>query len=272
MAIIELYLTVERTNELRKLFSRHPVADIFDFVEDTGIPLQVIQDYLNCNLKNCEYIKPEHIKAIAAYLSMSGEELFQKLSKCNNDDIVIGIVGHRDIPHDYISKLEEITYTLYMKIKKRFPLSQITVISSLAEGTDQLSARAALRAGFRLIVSLPMSAEEYRDDFNEETALEFDRLCSCADDVVVPIDMPFLSLFATPEEGWREVGNYIMKHANVFVALWDGVKKEQADGAGTYETVKFALFDESIKKVWQIVTPRENSLPDNVFSVVPLKE
>ena len=189
-----------------------------------------------------------------------------------NYEFLIGVTGHRDVSPEHIPLLEQAVYDLLREIIVDLPFEEITVLSSLAEGADQLCARAALAAGLSLTVPLPMDACEYRKDFSEERALEFDRLCGLADNVFAVT--PGENIPAEPNRGfyYRQAGLYVAKRCHILLALWDGVKKETADGAGTYETIKLALDISSIKEVWQIVTPRENSMPDNVFSVVQLTE
>lgn len=185
---------------------------------------------------------------------------------------VVGVTGHRDIPPDYISTLERQVGILLSDIKTQHPQCPITILSSLAEGADQLCAYAALDAGLRLVAPLPMDANEYRKDFSEQAALEFDRLCSLADDVFIVT--PNEPVPPRPERGfyYRQAGLYVVKHSHVLIALWDGVKNDTTDGAGTYETVKSALSADSITEVWQIVTPRKaNSSLANAFSVVNIK-
>jgi len=113
-------------------------------------------------------------------------------------------------------------------------------LSSVAEGADTLCAKLALDESFRLIVLLPMSAMEYRKDFLETAAAEYDKLLSLADEVFVappdekPPDYPSRGFW------YRQAGLYIAKRCDVLLAIWDGVEKDTPDGAGTWETVKAA--------------------------------
>lgn len=179
-------------------------------------------------------------------------------------EIAIGVTGHRDIPRVYIPRIEQTVLDLLLQIKAEH--QKIRVLSSLAEGADQLCARAALRAGCRLEVPLPMDGAEYRKDFSVEASLEFDRLSSLSADVFIA--EPVEPVPAKPGRGfyYRQAAICVVKQASVLIALWDGEKTETSDGAGTYETIKLAL--ERHMEIWQIVTPRENKpYPKNTLAI-----
>ncbi|MDR0865428.1 MAG: hypothetical protein LBO74_10930 [Candidatus Symbiothrix sp.] len=152
----------------------------------------------------------------------------------------IGITGRRRLPPDSLPSIQQEVKAFYAEIKQQHPSAEITVLSSLAEGADTLCAKAALEMGFRLIVPLPMDAQEYRKDFPEEVATEFDRLLAKADQIfVVASEEP------KPEPCgrgfyYRQAGIYVARHCDILLTIWDGVEKETLDGAGTYETIRLA--------------------------------
>lgn len=152
----------------------------------------------------------------------------------------IGIAGHRHLPSGRIPALTTKIQSFYQKEITRCGTDSISVLSSLAAGADTLCARLALDAGLRLIVPLPMNALEYRKDFSETAAAEFDCLLSLADQVFVA--SPEESLSKNPQRGfyYRQAGIYIVKSCDVLLVVWDGIEKDTPDGAGTWETVKLA--------------------------------
>jgi len=153
---------------------------------------------------------------------------------------LIGVCGHRHLPHDGIPAITAKIQTFYQTEITRCAAERIAVMSSLAEGADTLCAKFALDFGLRLIVPLPMKALEYRNDFPESLASEYDCLLSIADQVfVVEAQEP---VPPTPQRGfyYRQAGIYIAKHCDVLLAVWDGNERDSADGAGTWETVKLA--------------------------------
>jgi hypothetical protein len=152
----------------------------------------------------------------------------------------IGITGRRRLPPESLPPIQQEVKAFYAEIKHQHPFAEITVLSSMAEGADTLCAKAALEMGFRLVVPLPMDAQEYRRDFSEEVAAEFDNLLAEADQVFVVAQKE-----PKPEPNergfyYRQAGIYVAKHCDILLAIWDGVEKKTPDGAGTYETIRLA--------------------------------
>jgi hypothetical protein len=85
-----------------------------------------------------------------------------------------------------------------------------------------------------------MGALEYREDFPEPAAAEFDRLLSLADETFVarPVE------HSPPHSGrgfcYRQAAICVVRHCDVLLAVWDGTERDTCDGAGTWETVKLA--------------------------------
>ena len=153
---------------------------------------------------------------------------------------IIGACGHKHLPHDKIPAITTKIKAFYQAEITHNGAERITVMSSLAEGADTLCAKLALDSGLRLIVPLPMNALEYRNDFPESQASEYDCLLSMADQVfVVETQEPVPQ---NPPRGfyYRQAGIYVVKHCDVLLAIWDGNERDSADGAGTWETVKLA--------------------------------
>ena len=152
----------------------------------------------------------------------------------------IGITGSRYLPPNCLFELTAEVRKFYREKAAVHGAANITVLSSIAEGADTLCAKLALDEGFRLILPLPMPAMEYRKDFPESAAAEYDKLLSLADEVFTapPDEQPSES---SKRGFWyRQAGLYIVKHSEILLAIWDGVEKDTPDGAGTWETVKAA--------------------------------
>lgn len=161
----------------------------------------------------------------------------------------IGITGHRppilDADAEQIIRprlaallkaLTEATAMLRMRhadIYADLPTS-LRFVSPLAEGADQISAQAALDAGFTLQVVLPLPQEEYRKDF-PDTALErFHALLGQAERV---LELPLQP--GGRDEGYALAGRATVAHCDILLAVWDG---EPARGlGGTAEIVGLAL-------------------------------
>lgn len=149
--------------------------------------------------------------------------------------IVIGVTGHRDIPEHAFplirKQISEIIHRIrqdYLGLSSNTP---IVIMSSLAEGADQIVAQVAITHGCSLIVPLPMDVNEYRKDFiysEVPNALDqFNHLLSCADniitmskpDMISDDDIGADSRFRA--EQYRQAGLYINHHSHILLALWD---------------------------------------------------
>jgi hypothetical protein len=190
--------------------------------------------------------------------------------------LVIGVTGHRDLRLQDIPALEDAVTSVFARIKREHLVNAdtpIILLSSLAEGADQLVARIALRHGASLIAPLPMALNEYRHDFEPGiqpgVMARFDALVEAAVAVPVVPCMPD----ATRDEHYRAAGIFIARHSHALIALWDGDERNTPVG-GTAEIVDFfrhgvpldfvnsaqASLDASDKgPVIHIVTPRAKS-------------
>jgi len=166
--------------------------------------------------------------------------------------LVIGVTGHRDLRDEDVPQLEREITAIIGGLRRdylgRDGETPIVVLSSLAEGADRLVARVALAQGARLVAPMPMPIDEYRRDFEPGltpgNAAEFDALLAQA--IATPV-IPFLpgnSLAAVREdsakrsEQYRAVGLFIVRHASLLIALWDGADGKMSAG-GTAEVVSF---------------------------------
>jgi hypothetical protein len=122
----------------------------------------------------------------------------------------------------------------------------LVVLSSLAEGGDQLVAEEAIRSGARLVAALPLARAEYARDFSDAATLaRFESLCDAADVIEVPrLPGPALDSGDSPEGHARDVlyaaaGVYVSDHCHVLLAIWDG--KPSVSLGGTAQIVRYHL-------------------------------
>jgi len=149
----------------------------------------------------------------------------------------IGVTGHRDL-EDVDALAGEVRDRLG-KIVERFPTRAttpivITILSSLADGADQLVAREALSLlgddGVELQAVLPVSLERYRKNFPDPTG--FEELFRKASRRT---QMPYRKAHAA---AYGNAGRFIVDHSDVMIALWDGCPSERE--GGTAEIVAYA--------------------------------
>jgi hypothetical protein len=186
--------------------------------------------------------------------------------------LVIGVTGHRDLRDEDIPHLEAAVAEVFDRLKREFldpkisrlgrmwrnlrgtapenvGTTPVILLSSLAEGADQLVARVALEKNIRLLAPLPLPLEEYRRDFEidpvkPDALKDFDAWVTRTD-----ITRPFFVGYENDDAAadvqhnpdkralqYRRVGVFIARHCDVLIALWDG--NTGATG-GTAEIVDF---------------------------------
>ena len=179
--------------------------------------------------------------------------------------IVIGIVGHRGIRPDDRPILKQKLIALFRQFRDAYPSSPLVVLSSLAEGADQVAAEAALdpESGAFVCAPLPFASEVYRQSTSFDTVEgreELDRLLD--DPKVEGFVVPLPEGMAGPQTDWPRVasdrsdascrtlryqcyanaGGYITRRCHVLIALQDERDQGQSRGpSGTAELVAFKL-------------------------------
>jgi hypothetical protein len=162
--------------------------------------------------------------------------------------LVIGVTGHRDLRLEDIPQLESAVAAVLASLRDKYPGTPLYLLSPLAAGADQLVARIALQHSVRLIVPLPLPQAEYEKDFSDPAVRqEFHRLLAQAQAQDV-FELPLVA-GNTPEniraygpprdKQYAQVGAYIVRHSQIFLALWDGT--ETGLEGGTAQIVRFKL-------------------------------
>jgi len=144
----------------------------------------------------------------------------------------IAISGHR-----HFSEKEQLRIAIQKvlgEIIQTNPEKGMWLYSPLAEGADQLAASIGLEfPEIKLVVPLPLSQEDYFNDFStEEGKQEFHTLLGRANKVV---ELPAMQ---DHKLAYQQLGAYLVKECDVLVALWDG--EGGKDSGGTGEVVEKA--------------------------------
>ncbi len=139
---------------------------------------------------------------------------------------VVGVTGHRVLT-DQASIVHAIR-AAFDRIRELHPGEPLTILSALAEGSDRLVAREALkRTGDRLIVVLPLPKADYIRDFHStESRAEFEDLLAQANQVVE------LGSSETRDAAYEAVGNYVVDNSQAMIAIWDGKNAQGGGGTG----------------------------------------
>jgi hypothetical protein len=133
--------------------------------------------------------------------------------------LVIGGVGHRSLSGDSaaLERAIEEAFATFEREYDRTP-GETRLLISVAEGADRLIIQAAHRAGIAYQCVLPCSTECFAQDFErEESVQEYHRLLADANRVIHPDVDPIEKL-----DGYQWATEYIVDHADVILAVWDG--------------------------------------------------
>lgn len=124
--------------------------------------------------------------------------------------MMVGITGHQDIPDDALAFVKDgIARTL-----SRCG-GDLTGLSCLAAGADQLFAEAVLLNGGRLHVIIP--CDEYDTTFKDEESLNRFRHLLARAELVEQLEHGRPS-----QDAFFDAGRRIVKLSHVLVAVWDG--------------------------------------------------
>lgn len=138
----------------------------------------------------------------------------------------IGVIGHRVLADR--EKLEAGLDAVVLRLAAAFPGESWTVISALAEGADRLGVHRLLaRPATRLVVVLPLAADDYETDFRaSDSRGEFRSLLARADDVVQ------VAAAAGRDAAYESAGRELLDRADVLIAIWDGRGAQGQGGTG----------------------------------------
>ena len=79
--------------------------------------------------------------------------------------LIVAVTGHRDLVPSEVPEIRAQVRDFLNRLLSHYPERGVTVMSSLAEGADQLVAEEALQLGIPVIAPLPMPREIYVSDF-----------------------------------------------------------------------------------------------------------
>lgn len=131
----------------------------------------------------------------------------------------VGATGHRVIPPEDATILRSVVKEQLCSITKLYPDTPLVLITALAEGADRLVAGCALELGWKILAVLPLAKEDYEVDFEtQQSVAEFRDLVARA--TCVKLIDPRYHVRPTCYE---YLGYWIGQHAQLLLALWDGL-------------------------------------------------
>jgi hypothetical protein len=160
--------------------------------------------------------------------------------------IIFSVTGHRDIRaerEDAENKIAE----LFIEFQKKYPDTELILMTGLAEGGDRIAARAAMRSGVMVAPVLPSTVENYKKTFGfgddaAAAAEEFDDILNDNERTYSPCILSNADLTAPDaNEAYRDLATYLIANSHVIIALWDGLEYtgKKTEG-GTYDTLRTA--------------------------------
>ncbi len=151
--------------------------------------------------------------------------------------ILVGIIGHRDIPEDQHKELQTKVQAVFKALKRKYPRTPLMAVTALAEGADTIGAKAALAEGASLIAPLPMPPAEYKQTFSSpEKAAELDGLLAKALSHVCP---SYSEHEDTQDDQFARAGAAVVQYSHLVIALWNG--EDSGQNAGTSYLISHAI-------------------------------
>ncbi len=225
-------MTSAETNVILGRFgdARREYAAAFErFAERTG-DLQVVREQLARNLE-------------ALGLAASAEEFCSLPAPPGGEPFLVGVTGHRRIAD--VERVAAEVGAILTRLRREDPSRRLAALSPLAEGADRLVARAVLESGpdAGLCVPLPLELDDYRTDCASSSSTdELADLLVRADRLIFPEGLDAIGRAdergAGPtsgdarDEAYERSGRYVLEHASVLLALWDGRPARGRGGTG----------------------------------------
>ena len=165
--------------------------------------------------------------------------------------LIIGVSGHKNAILHNTRPLDDLVRQKLRELKAATvekDIPNLLVLTGLAEGADQIIARAAQAEGIPYVATLPMARDAYLDEFQTDSQRkDFETLLQGASWVVelpLPpgVDISQVRLGAGPEPQERQaqyiaLGALLASTCDVLIALWDGQPFQPGTVGGTGHVV-----------------------------------
>ncbi|MEO8366706.1 MAG: hypothetical protein ABI538_10910 [Pseudoxanthomonas sp.] len=160
------------------------------------------------------------------------------------NSLVIGVTGHRKLRSEDGPALQLRVRDFLLDLQARYPDLPLVLLSSMAQGSDQLVAQVALDLGLRVIAPLPLPLDLYRADFDPPDLQLLERQLPQVQVLVLPLGRgsTLQSVAASGldrDQQYAQSGVFVSSHCHVLLALWDG--QESGRLGGTAQVVHFHL-------------------------------
>jgi hypothetical protein len=187
--------------------------------------------------------------------------------------LVIGVVGHRDVPRDAEGPLRSQFASALAKLQQEHPFTPLLVMTALAAGADMMAAEEAIDRGIAVMACLPVAPERYQEDFSPPDRTRFMRILQQCSKVTVA------GRSENIEDAYVSATSYIAYYCQILIAFWDG-KPGQGPGGTSHAVAMRTMGVSNVQRsaivpyvpdigpVYNIVTPREGQpQPDDAFAL-----
>jgi hypothetical protein len=137
----------------------------------------------------------------------------------------IGFTGHQNLPPKLVAEIQR---GLRKELERN--TTDLTGLSSLADGADQIFASTVLDVGGALEVIIPSMG--YETTFSRPALVGYKRLLGKAARVC---QLPFTK---PSQEAFFAAGKYVVDNSDRIIAVWDGEKAAGLGGTG--DVVQYA--------------------------------
>ena len=149
--------------------------------------------------------------------------------------LIVSVTGHRNLVPEEMPTIRKRVREFLIHLCEKYPERGVSVMSSLAEGADQIVAEEAVTLRIPLIAALPMPREIYVTDFATTVALDkFSLLLSQATEIFELPITPGNTPGTIAEHGknrtrqYAQLGVFLCAHCHILLALWDGKQNESS--------------------------------------------
>ena len=158
--------------------------------------------------------------------------------ECLRVPLWVGAVGHRALSPENDAALRRAVGEVLDDVKQRWGAAlEPRLLTSLAEGADQLVAEQARARGWPLGVPLPLPESVYEHDFGSHVSLETFRRLRGEAALVFDVGLaPGVSLDQVREPGaereaqYARAGRVVAATCPIVIALWDGEERNLVGG------------------------------------------
>jgi hypothetical protein len=194
--------------------------------------------------------------------------------------LIVSVTGHRNLVASETPGIRQLVREFLADLCEKYPDRGVSVMSSLAEGADQLVAEEAVTMRIPLIAALPMPRDIYLTDFDTTRAREnFNQLLSQSSEIFELPITPGNTPRSIAEHGknrtrqYAQLGVFLCAHSHILLSLWDGKDNEKLGGTAsvvhfhhhdtmrgytrTSETTQLILADDESDLVYHIVCSRD---------------